>query len=243
MNKKILITVVLLATMTVAKAQWQVGLTAGYSLNAMSTDTRYAYDLNYESRGGVAIGIPVAYSFNDWFALRADAQFVQKNFKMHRSGVFEGFRYKQLNSYFSLPVVAQFSFGGKRLRGFVNGGGYLGYWLSAHRKGITCNIDETGEDNGYYLNDKNIVAYSEKVDFDSRRDNRFDAGVTAGAGVEYRLTPLIGLTAEVRHYYGLTNMYKNTTVGDPRYNTTWTFQAGCMIHLDKKNNKKKGQKQ
>lgn len=77
------------------------------------------------------------------------------------------------------------------------------------------------------------MAYSEKVDFDSRRDNRFDAGVTAGAGVEYRLTPLISLTAEVRHYYGLTNMYKNTTVGDPRYNTTWTFQAGCMIHLDK----------
>lgn len=108
---------------------------------------------------------------------------------------------------------------------------------------ITRNVDETGEDNGYFLNDKNIVAYSEKVDFDSRRDNRFDAGVTAGAGVEYRLTPLISLTAEVRHYYGLTNMYKNTTVGDPRYNTTWTFQAGCMIHLDKKNNKKKGQKQ
>ena len=49
MNKKMLITVVLLATMTVAKAQWQVGLTAGYSLNAMSTDTRYAYDLNYGS--------------------------------------------------------------------------------------------------------------------------------------------------------------------------------------------------
>ena len=60
MNKKILITVVLLATMTVAKAQWQVGLTAGYSLNAMSTDTRYAYDLNDGSRGGVAIGIPGA---------------------------------------------------------------------------------------------------------------------------------------------------------------------------------------
>ena len=48
-----LITVVLLATMTVAKAQWQVGLTAGYSLNAMSTDTRYAYDLNYEDRKSV----------------------------------------------------------------------------------------------------------------------------------------------------------------------------------------------
>lgn len=233
--KKYLLTVLLLAAMVQSKAQWQVGLTAGYSVNSLSTDVRYAYDLNYEARGGFAIGVPVVYAFNDWFALRADAQFVQKNYKMHRSGFFEGLFYKKSNNYLSLPVVAQFSFGGTNLRGFVNGGGYVGYWLSSREKGVTNNIDESVLEERSYLNDVNAVAYDEKVEFDSRRDNRFDAGLTAGAGVEYRLTPLVGLMAEVRHYYGLTNLYKNKTVGDPRYNTTWTFQVGCKVYLGDNN--------
>ena len=89
------------------------------------------------------IGVPVTYSYNDWFTLRADALFVQKNYKMHRSSYVAGFHSKCSNNYLSLPIVAQFSFGGKRLRGFVNGGGYLGYWLSSYQKDNTANYDNT----------------------------------------------------------------------------------------------------
>ena len=41
----------MLMTITIyVRAQWQVGLTVGYSVNTLSIDTHYAYDLNYESR-------------------------------------------------------------------------------------------------------------------------------------------------------------------------------------------------
>ena len=154
----------MLMTITIyVRAQWQVGLTGGYSVNTLSTDTHYAYNLNYESRGGLTIGVPVIYSFNDWFTLRADALFVQKNYKMHRSGYFAGFHSEWSNNYLSLPIVAQFSFGGKRLRGFVNGGGYLGYWLSSYQKGNTANYDNTIKEDNTYLNEANTIAYNEKV--------------------------------------------------------------------------------
>ncbi len=52
----------MLMTITIyVRAQWLVGLTGGYSVNTLSTDTHYAYDLNYESRGGLTIGVPVTY--------------------------------------------------------------------------------------------------------------------------------------------------------------------------------------
>ena len=234
MKKGLFIWTMFLLGLTSVKAQWQVGVTGGRSINTLSTHTHYAYDLNYDTSWGWAFGIPVTYSFNEWFALRADAMLVQKNYGMNRGGFFRGrgIGYDVRSEYFSLPVVTQFSFGGKRLRGFINGGGYVGYWLSSHRtEGVMTFMD--------WLQNVHRQVYSEKNDFDSRRDNRFDAGVTAGVGMEYILTPRIGITIEARQYYGLTNLYKNKIVGEPRYNTTWTFQVGCKYYFKENNNIKK----
>ena len=82
---------------------------------------------------------------------------------MHRSGYVAGFHSEWSNNYLSLPIVAQFSFGGKRLRGFVNGGGYLGYWLSSYQKDNTANYDNTIKEDNTYLNEANTIAYNEKV--------------------------------------------------------------------------------
>lgn len=237
MKKTLLLFACIIAFAASVKAQWQVGVTAGYALNTMSTDTRYAYDLNYGNRGGITFGVPVAYSFNEWFALRADVMYIQKNYEKTRSGFFKGLYDKTTNSFASLPLVAQFSFGGERLKGFVNGGGYIGYWLSSSIKGKTANLDERDTNPTDYLSQTNQVYFETDVDFNSLRDNRLDYGLTAGAGLEYRLNNLLGITAEVRHYYGLANLYKNKTVGDPRYNSTWAFQIGCKAYLG--NNSKK----
>ena len=231
MKKTIFLFACIIAFAASAKAQWQVGVNAGYALNTMSTDTRYAYDLNYGNRGGITFGVPVSYSFNDWFALRADVMYIQKNYEKNRSGFFKGLYDKTTNSFASLPLVAQFSFGGERLKGFVNGGGYIGYWLSSSIKGEFMTLDERVMITNGYLSQTNHIYCESDIDFNSLRDNRFDYGLTAGAGVEYRLNDLLGITAEVRHYYGLSNLYKNKTVGDPRYNSTWTFQIGCKAHL------------
>lgn len=111
-----------LAVSVPASAQWRVGLTAGYSRNTLDMDTGYAYDLRYEARDGFTVGIPVQYDFRDWFGLRADLVFVQKGQKMHRTDTYNAIHTDTRNNYLQLPVMASFSFGGERLRGFLKCG-------------------------------------------------------------------------------------------------------------------------
>lgn len=129
---------VLLFAMTVTTdlaAQWRVGVTAGYASNELCMDRGYAYDMRYERRGGVAIGIPVQYDFNEWLGVRAELDFVQKGHKMHRTDIYQGMHTDTRNNYLQLPVMASFSFGGGRVRGFLNTGAYIGGSLELPQRG------------------------------------------------------------------------------------------------------------
>ncbi|WP_459188719.1 porin family protein [Parabacteroides sp. APC149_11_2_Y6] len=221
---------VLLATFHCANvsAQWKVGVQAGYTHNSLSTTSGYAYDRNYDSKGGFTVGIPVQYEFVDWFALQADLSYTQKNYFSYRSHQYRDINSETKNGFMQLPVYAHFSFGGEKLRGFVNAGAYAGYWVSSKTK---------GNQNQYFysLIDPNATApyhFDEKVPFDSRRDNRFDGGLMIGLGLKYQLTPQIQLLAEGRYYRGLTDLQKNYMLNQVhRYNDTFTLQLGCMFTL------------
>lgn len=223
-----------LAAVTPATAQWRVGLTAGYSRNTLDMDTGYAYDMRYEARDGFTVGIPVQYDFFDWLGVRAELTFVQKGHKMHRTEYYNGIYTDTRNNYLQLPVMANFSFGGKRVRGFLNAGGYIGSWLSSHREGLTDRLfSEEGNPNGI-ITPNNRYEFDEKVPFNSRRDNRFEAGLAGGVGVGCRVTSRVELQAEGRCYYALTDMQKNyMKFRTPRYNTTFVVQIGCSVLLGK----------
>lgn len=218
-----------------AAAQWRVGVTAGYSYNKLCMDTGYAYDLRYEERGGFTVGIPVQYDIFDWLGVRAEVVFVQKGHKMYRTDIFQKMYTDTRNNYLQVPVMAQFSFGGQRVRGFLNAGGYIGGWVSSHRKGTAWRWfgDEEGDDSGM-ITPGNIYEFDEKAPFDSRRDNRFEAGLAGGIGVSCRVTPRLSVEVEGRCYYALTDMQKDyMKFRTPRYNTTFVIQAGCNVLLGK----------
>lgn len=224
-----------LAAAVPAAAQWRVGVTAGYTYNKLSMDTGYAYDMRYEERGGFTVGIPVQYDFFDWLGVRAEVSFVQKGHKMHRTDQYAGLWTDTRNNYLQVPVMAHFSFGGSRVRGFLNAGGYIGGWLSSHRKGAAFRFfgDEVGDDNGI-ITAGNRYEFDEKVPFDSHRDNRFEAGLAGGIGVSCRVTTRLTVEAEGRCYYALTDMQKDyMKFRTPRYNTTFVIQAGCTVLLGK----------
>ena len=199
-------------------------------------DTGYAYDLRYEERGGFTVGIPVQYDFFDWLGVRAEVSFVQKGHKMHRTDVWNKLHTDTRNNYLHVPVMARFSFGGQRVRGFLNAGGYIGGWLSSHREGLTFRWfgDESEDDVNGWITPGNSYEFDEKVPFDSRRDNRFEAGLAGGIGVACRVSPRVEVEVEGRCYYALTDMQKAyMKFQAPRYNTTFVIQAGCNILLGK----------
>lgn len=217
-----------------ASAQWRVGLQGGYSYNSLTTEAGYYYDRHYNPRGGFAIGVPVQYGFNGWLAVQAEVDYVQKNYELERTGFFHQLGERLTNHYLSVPVFARFSFGGERLRGYLDAGFYAGGWLAARREGTTFSMfSSTYDPNPDAYGDlTELYDYDEKYEFDSRLDNRFEGGTLIGVGVEYAVTSTWAVQAGCKYYHSLTDTQKDYMLGQvPRYNNTFVFQVGVMATI------------
>ena len=136
---------------------------------------------------------------------------------------FDDYQYKDrwgvgfgLNTYLQLPVMASFSFGGTKLRGFCHVGAYGGYWLNSRIKGVAINhlIFESYD-------------IDEDIPFDSERDQRWDFGFLGGLGMEYRFASHWAAQVEMRYYHSVVSTQKDyMRVKDPKYNSTLALQAG-----------------
>lgn len=208
-------------------AQWKVGATAGYDYNHYSIDTQYAYDLNFNNRGGATVGVLGEYGFKDWFGLRAELVYLQKGHKMDR--LYNETSQQRRDHYLEFPIMARFSFGSQKIRGFLHAGGYVGYWMTSHVKGVERSLTYNPDKQIEYEEEPNeIYSYKKSYVFDSRRDNRFDAGLLGGIGVSYRVLPQLEVEVEGRCYYSLTSTTKDYMEysKQPRYNTTVAIQTG-----------------
>lgn len=209
-----MVAVMLLTTIS-AHAQWRVGATTGGNYNFYSMDKQYMSDYEIQGSHGLTAGVSGQYNFKDWMGVRVDLNFTQKNYQMHRA-MLDQWEYCYRNNYVQLPVMAAFSFGGNRLRGFCNLGFYTGFWLKSHLSGTDYNA---------YT--EQWVNINEDVKFNADRDNRWDAGLLAASGLEYLMGKHWAIQLEARYYHGLTSTTKPyMRVADYRYNSTLAFQAG-----------------
>lgn len=216
MKKYLFILFGVLFTLTTS-AQWRVGVTGGADYNVFSMDKQYMTDYQIDGRWGATLGISGQYDINSWLGVRADVNWTQKNYRKHRV-VLDKVDYKYRNDYLQLPVMASFSVGGQKLRGFCNLGVYGGYWLNSHYEGSDYNLF------GNYQ-----YQFSKKVEFNSERDQRWDFGLLAGVGIEYHITSHWAAQAEVRYYYSTVSTTKQyMQKKDYRYNATTAIQLGAF---------------
>jgi hypothetical protein len=221
MNFAIVAIVIMAAVLNIspAHAQWRAGVTTGGAWNHYSINKHYMDDWDYEGKWGLTIGATGQYNFYDWLAVRADFNWTQKNHRQYRH-LLNSVDYDTRNDYLQLPVMASFSFGSKQVRGFLNLGAYGGYWCSSRNRGTyydaaidaTYNIDES-------------------VEFIDERDQRWDAGLVGGIGIEYVFAKHWAAQVEARCYYSTTSIQKDyMQIKDPKYNTTIGLQAAiCYI--------------
>jgi hypothetical protein len=206
---------------------WYVGLSGGYTNNWLYTSTGNRALTEYNDGPGFEISVPVRYRFASWFALQAEIQYIQKNYIWNRTEQYGRIYTKNINSFIDIPLMAHFSFGGPRLRGFLNAGGYIGFWAAGRRKGTereyTVNVFDIDNSSFYY-------DFKEKYEFNKTRDNRFDAGLLAGIGMQYELEPCV-IFIEGRFNYGLTDLQKDYQYGlIPRINDTVAVQIGVLFN-------------
>lgn len=212
---KRLITFIALVLPSLAFAQWRVGVNGGATYNHSTISKHYMTDYQWKDRWGVTLGVMGQYDINDWLGVRAELDWTQKNYRLTRQ-ILSNLDYKYVNNYLQLPVMASFSFGGKQLRGFCNAGVYGGYWLTSGREGTDFNNSS-----------EKVYEFSENIEFNSERDQRFDFGFVGGIGLEYRFCQRWAAQVEMRYYYSTVSTQKDyMRLSDPRYNSTLGVQAG-----------------
>jgi len=212
---KKLLTLVALVLPSLAFAQWRVGVNGGATYNHSTISKHYMTDYQWKDRWGVTLGVMGQYDVNDWLGVRAELDWTQKNYRLTRQ-ILSNLDYKYVNNYLQLPVMASFSFGGKQLRGFCNAGVYGGYWLTSGREGTDFNNSS-----------EKVYEFSENIEFNDERDQRFDFGFVGGIGVEYRFCQRWAAQVEMRYYYSTVSTQKDyMRLSDPRYNSTLGVQAG-----------------
>jgi hypothetical protein len=205
---------------------WYIGLEGGRTYNMLYSSTGYRAFTEYQNKYGWTVGIPVRYQFFDWFALQTAFQYVQKNHGLDRT---KNIHSEWTNSYLELPLLTHFSFGGKKLRGFLNTGGYIGFWADNHIKGSSMGLSVNPFND--VLQDE-YESYDEKVAWNSERDNRFEAGLLAGVGIQYAFSTCT-IYAEGRFNYGLTDMQKDYMSRQvPKINDTIIMQLGVLFNTN-----------
>jgi hypothetical protein len=211
-----------------------IGGSVGVNKNYFYTNISNLSFTAIQSRFGFSAGIPVLDRVNNWLSVISGIQYEQKNYEMLRTGYFQGIYQKVTNSYIQVPIKGHFSFGGKKLKGFAEAGGYIAYWAAGKVKGVEAsglNPVVLGTSNQTFLQLSSPYAYNQAYQFNSIKDRRLELGWMAGAGISFELKNKL-LFAGGSFFNSITDQQKNYMINQvPRYNLTYNFSAGCLINI------------
>ena len=224
--------VILLCWMTMGaaaqeKPRWTVGVKGGWSYTSIARSNMGRVDETYSPLSGYATGVQARFRALDWLAVRVDLDFMSRSHKMDRNLHYIDPVYtKYVNDYLVLPVMADFSFGGKKLRGHAYGGVYGAFWMKARTEGTT-----------YWMTDYYIYFddFKEPRAFNNE-DRRLTAGGVGGLGLRYAFLdvwkkgggPVI--TLDALYYYDFVSHHKGYPhLSDPRYLSTLSITLGVAF--------------
>lgn len=221
MKRTVLALCILICSFADVSAQWSAGIYGGVDWCNRSIDRGYDYARSrFALPGGIA-GIKGQYNFTPWLGVRMDVNMQCRNFDDIYSIIQEQYHYR--NKYVDIPLMVSFSFGGERLRGYANVGGYAGVWIlqTIEHKPV---MDNSGQN------------WYSRSGF-SMADKRFDAGLAGGLGILYRITGNLEANAECMLYYALTDSHNtgSSRFSQPFYDTVPCLCLGLTWIFDRKN--------
>ena len=204
-------------------AQWSMGLSVGPDYSHYNYDVQWAYDFRLKSYWGVAMEVPLSYAVNDWFSIKSGVSFQERGYCLLRSHQYS--KYSELNRqdlFLSLPIEAVFSFGGRKLKGFFNAGGYVSYWLCSKYYGYELSATLFSQ------------LFSEDKEFEKGVDNRLELGCVGGIGIDYAYSEQWSFIADVQLYYALSDQHKDyQSMRFPANYRNFLFQMGLVYHFKK----------
>jgi len=203
-------------------AKWSIGIKMGPNWTSISQSNLGRIDETYSPQHAVDEGLQFRYAFTDWLAIRADLSWMNRSYRMDRNlNYLDPVYTKYENTFITLPIMADFSFGGKRLQGHVYCGGYGAYWAFASKEGTTYWMTD------YYVYFDN---FNEQRKFNSE-DQRLIGGAVGGLGLSYSFFGVVSkkdvISLDALYYYDLVSHHKGYAhLSDPRYLNTLSLTLG-----------------
>ena len=208
---------------------WTIGLKGGYNWTNLSHSNTGRIDETFSPLGNAEIGLQARYQLTDWMAIRADFNFMSRSYRMDRNlNYLDPVFTKYKNNYLMLPLMADFSFGGRQLRGHAYCGGFGGYWTKAHIQGVTYWMTD------YYVYFNN---FDENREFNNE-DQRLIAGAVGGLGLSYDFskpeedTGGFVISLDALYYYDLVSHHKGYAhLSNPRYLNSLSISLGLAYRF------------
>jgi hypothetical protein len=210
-----LLTIILLSSPIMALSQTFLGLKGGYNLSLVDFSPNPEEAIDFAT--GISGGIILKIRNKKNLGVQLELNYTEKGFTSENLETLETTT-RKLN-YIEFPFYSHLYFGQKKLKIFVNAGGYLSYAFQSQLE-----IEVNG------------ISRNENYNFNPRVDNRFDFGVRGGAGVSYR----IGngeIHLDGRYSYGLGNIfnpYSPLTTSDFSRIINYEITLGYLFQIGKK---------
>ncbi len=207
--------------------RFSVGVGGGYILNKMSFVTAVPQTM----LGGMTAGVAIRYTSEKYFstlcAIQGEINYTQKGWKQKietidntpvinpQTGVAE--EYQRRINYIEIPVFAHLSWGKETggVNGYVNLGPQLGICIQeSTKKNYNIAYTKANTEAGAFA-EQGITTFSThsgRISLVEAQEtmpveNKFDYGITFGAGVEASINHVGRFDLEGRFYYGLGNIY------------------------------------
>ncbi|MGB8194273.1 MAG: porin family protein [Chitinophagaceae bacterium] len=239
MQKKIpsliLLTIAALFAGHSTQAQAYYGFKAGYNQTWLQTDVSNISFTKLRSGPGYSVEIPFRVDVTKKFYVESGLNFINKSHSIVRTGAYTGSEIRYTNTYLQLPVKLGAHFKLNKLGFFINAGVGASWWASGKVKGSSPNIfnfTSTVSNNGQITDNFHLDNYSERYQFNAEKDNRFEFGWSAGAGLQFPLKKTRYVFAELNYYQSLTDQQKKyMAMQNPRYYKTYSVSIGYLIPL------------
>lgn len=178
------------------KPHIHVGVHGGMSMSR----TSFYPSVSQKNLDGLQFGARFRYAEERHVGLMAEINVEQRGWKEDYDD--SPLAYQRRLTYLELPVLTHIFFGSRVVKGFFNLGPQIGYMIGEK---ITANFD--------YANAATLASFPPNHRTEQlamKISNKFDYGITAGAGVEFIIARRHCIALEGRYYYGLGNIFPST---------------------------------
>jgi len=196
------------------KNRFKLGIDAGYTNTALSTNISNLIDSKYISRGGFATNISAEMAIWKTLFVSTGVSYLQRNYEFKRTNSRSGWYSKYNNDFISVPLlvggyIINDPYTSKGIWLKVAGGIYAEYWTKMKIDGQYPVFTEL-QPNGSF----NYTRVSENYDFKKNENqlNRFAMGIQGQAQFGYSLSK-VDVFLSYNYLYGLTDTYKYDSPG------------------------------